>query len=50
MREHPNAHITLTGCTSNEPEELEDKNIAISRADAVAVYLESVSGVLRPLV
>ncbi len=45
MRQHPNAKLTLTGCTSNEPEELADKNLGISRADAVAVYLEQVWGI-----
>jgi outer membrane protein OmpA-like peptidoglycan-associated protein len=41
MQQHPRAHITLTGCTSNEPEELADKNLALSRAKAVAGYLEN---------
>jgi outer membrane protein OmpA-like peptidoglycan-associated protein len=42
MREHPNAKITLTGCTSNDPQELADNELAIHRADAVGVYLERV--------
>jgi outer membrane protein OmpA-like peptidoglycan-associated protein len=42
MREHPNARITLTGCTSNEPEELGDSFLAQARANSVANYLKSV--------
>ena len=42
MREHPNAKLTLTGCTSNEPEELADRKLADTRAIAVARYLNTV--------
>src|SRR5207249_1516000 len=42
MRDRPRTRITLTGCTSNEPEELADRNLATNRAKAVADYLENV--------
>ncbi len=45
MREHPKARITLTGCTSNEDQELADKTLAARRADAVAAYLHDTWGV-----
>jgi outer membrane protein OmpA-like peptidoglycan-associated protein len=45
MRAHPNARLTLTGCTSNEPEELADKNLGLARADMVGIYLESTWGI-----
>jgi hypothetical protein len=42
MHAHPSAKLTLTGCTSNDPQELADRNLANERAGAVAVYLERV--------
>ena len=45
MQKFPQARITLTGCTSNEPEELADKTLAMSRAQSVAKYLENVWGI-----
>ena len=41
LQEHPKAKITLTGCTSNDPEELADRSLALSRANAVASDLEN---------
>ena len=45
MQKFSQARITLTGCTSNEPEELADKTLAMARAKSVAAYLESVWGI-----
>jgi len=45
LRAHPKARITLTGCTSNEPQELGDPSLAPSRAKAVSNYLETVWGI-----
>ncbi len=45
LREKPTAKITLTGCTSNEPEELADKKLASERANAVADYLKNTWGI-----
>jgi outer membrane protein OmpA-like peptidoglycan-associated protein len=45
MREHPKAQLTLTGCTSNEPEETADNGLAITRADNVAIYIENTWGI-----